>query len=124
MGRIKPETLARATQFALRMIDLAEALEHQHRSRRVVDQIIGCGTSVGANLFEASEAMSRADFVKTLNICTKELAECAFWFEVVSSRKWIQIERLSPLAQEARELKLILGAMISRTRRNALASKS
>ncbi len=124
MGRIKPETLARATQFALRMLDLAEALDQQHRSRRIVDQMIGCGTSVGANLFEASEAMSRADFVKILNVCTKELAECAFWFEIVASRSWIPQQRLIPLAQEARELKLMLGAMITRTRRNSLALKS
>lgn len=123
MGRIKLETIDRTTQFACRVIDLAEALEAQRRSRRIVDQVIGAGTSVGANLAEASEAMSRADFVRSLSICVKELSECLFWFEIVTRRTWVSPERLQPLVAEARELKLILGAMISRTRRNAAVSK-
>lgn len=124
MGRIRPETLERVKQFACRMIDVAETLEAQKRSRRIVDQVIGAGTSVGANLHEASEALSRKDFIKILGICVKELAECAFWLELIMMKKWLTVDRLGELLNETRELKLMLGAMISRSRKAPATSRS
>jgi four helix bundle protein len=100
------------------MVDVAEELARDNRPRRIVDQIVGCGTSVGANLSEADEAMSRPDFCKTLGIVIKELNECRFWLRFIAKRDWITSPRLTPIAQEALELKTILGAMLTRTRRN------
>jgi four helix bundle protein len=85
----------------------------------VIEQLAGCGTSVGANLCEADEAMSRPDFVKTLCIVVKELNETRYWLRLIGRRDWIKQTRLLPLQQEADELKRICGAIISRTRQNA-----
>lgn len=71
MGRLKPEMLTRIDDFSDRVLDVVEVLEKQGRPRRVIEQLAGCGTSVGANLCEADEAMSRPDFVKTLCIVIK-----------------------------------------------------
>lgn len=62
-GRLRVDTLDRVVEYGQRILNLAEQLENDRRPRRVVDQLIGSGTSVGANLFEAHEAMSKADFV-------------------------------------------------------------
>jgi len=99
------------------MVDVAEDLGSAGRSRRVVEQMIGCGTSVGANIAEADEALSRADFCKCLGIVTKELSECRFWLRFIAKRAWIPPPRLSALELESTELKSIFGAMLSRTRR-------
>ncbi len=119
MGRLKPETLDRCHAFSQRVVDVAEAVSRRTRSQRIMDQIIGAGTSVGANVWEASEAMSRADFCKSLGVAVKELSETRFWLRFVSERGWIQGDRLRPLADEATELQRIFGAMIHRTRRAA-----
>lgn len=58
--RLHEETLDRFTRFGARVLALAEKLEQDQRPRRVVDQVIGSGTSPGANIFEAHEAVSRA----------------------------------------------------------------
>ncbi|MBX3377808.1 MAG: four helix bundle protein [Phycisphaeraceae bacterium] len=119
MGRLNPAFLERVESFSDRMVGVAETLAGQRSLSRVVDQMIGCGTSVGANVFEADEALSRADFAKTLGIAIKEVSETRFWLRLAARRKWVKPERLASLQKEATELKLILGAMISRTRRHA-----
>ena len=124
MSRFRPPTIERVDDFTHRVVDVAEEIEHAGRSRRVVDQLVGCGTSVGANLSEADEALSRADFCKTLGIIVKELNECRYWLRFVARRGWIRPSRLDPLQQEASELKSIFGSMLLRTRRRGLTPKS
>lgn len=124
MRRLDEDLPNRAERFAHRMSDLADAIVRQRRSRRVVDQITGCGTSVGANLFEADEAVSRPDFCKCLGIVNKELSESRFWVRYAVARKWFPAKRLSPLEAESMELRRIFGAMLARVRRNDRSSHS
>jgi len=122
MGRLPPELVDRIEAFSHRAADLADAVESLGKSRRVVDQIYGAGTSVGANAAEADEAMSRKDFCKCLAIVLKELAELRYWFRFVVHRKWIDESRIAGLSSESAELRKIIGAIIHRTRRNDLSA--
>ena len=124
MSRFRTPTIDRVDAFTHRVVDVAEEIEDAGKSRRVVDQLVGCGTSVGANLSEADEAVSRADFCKTLGIIVKELNECRYWLRFVAKRGWIKPARLDPLQQEAAELKSIFGSMLLRTRRKGLSPRS
>jgi four helix bundle protein len=116
MGRLRPETLERLEHFADRVLDVAEALQRQGRSDRLVEQLRASGTSAAANLFEADEAMSRKDFVKSLGIVNKELSETRFWLRLFGRQGWLKPDRLDPLIGETIELKTMFGAMIIRTR--------
>jgi len=40
-------------------------------NNRLIDQLVGCGTSVGANYCEANEAVSKKDFRHTAGRCVK-----------------------------------------------------
>jgi four helix bundle protein len=119
MGRLKDDLLDRVETFAHRVADVADTLHDAGKSRRVVDQLYGCGTSVGANAFESAEALSRPDFCRGVAIVLKELAEARFWLRFVGKRGWIKPSLLLPLEAEARELRLIFGAILVRTRRAA-----
>jgi four helix bundle protein len=119
VARLKQEFLERIELFAHRMVDLAEALGKQRRPQRIVSQIIGCGTSVGANAWEATDAASRPDFCKCLGIASKECSEARFWIRFVATRQWVTPKRLEGLEQEAIELQRIFGTMIARTRTTA-----
>ncbi len=116
MGRLRADFLERVEAFVDRTLDVVEVLAHQQRSRRILDQLTGSATSVGANTFEADEAMSRADFCKTLAIVIKELNETRFWLRLCARRGWIAEPRLVSLQDEASELKLVLGAILSKSR--------
>jgi len=122
MSRLKEPLLSRVEKFSDRMLDVANALERRVGRPRVLDQIAAAGTSVGANLFEADEALSRADFCKCLGICAKELNECRFWIRTIGRRSWLPARRLGTLEAECNELRRILGTMISRTRANRSGS--
>ncbi len=117
MGRLRTATLERVERFADRVLDLAEALEGQGRFRRIVEQVAASGTSVGANLFEADQAVSSKDFARTLCVVTRELNETRYWIRLIGRRGWINPTRLDDLLQECEELLAMFNAMIVRTRK-------
>ncbi|MCL4741161.1 MAG: four helix bundle protein [Phycisphaerales bacterium] len=118
MGRLQDGFLVRVEAFCDRVLDVTEAAALARCPRRLIEQIAAAGTSVGANVFEADEAMSRADFTKSLSIVMKELNETRFWLRLVERRGWVAPGRLDPLLTEADELRRIVGTMIVRTRQN------
>jgi four helix bundle protein len=116
MGRLKPEFLERVEAFGDRMLDLAAALERRRVSRRILDQLSACGTSVGANTYEAHEAVSRQDFCKCIGISVKELSESRYWIRLSGRRGWVKPDRLVDLEAECIALAKILGTMLKRSR--------
>ncbi|MBY0310468.1 MAG: four helix bundle protein [Phycisphaerales bacterium] len=117
MGRLKEDFLQRVDAFAHRVVDVADVLRDDGRSHRIEDQMIGSGTSIGANIAEADEAMSRPDFCKCLSIAFKELAETRYWIRFVATRGWIRPHRLTELDAEAVELKRILGSILTKSKK-------
>lgn len=99
------------------MLDVVAELERKRVYSRIVDQMVGCGTSVGANICEADQAVSAADFCGSLGIVLKELGESRYWLRLSIRRDWLKATRLEPLVQEAMELSRIFGSMVARTRR-------
>src|SRR5882724_7932311 len=75
MGRLRADTLLRVEEYSDRVLDVAAALEVKRRWPRIIDQLVGSGGSVGANAFEADQAMSAKDFMKCLGTVLKELNE-------------------------------------------------
>lgn len=116
MGRLRTETLERLEAYSDRVLDVVVVLESKKAHERILDQLTGSGTSAGANTWEANEAMSEADFCKTLSTAIKELNETRFWLRLVVRRGWITAKRLRPLEEETVELIRMFGAMVHRTR--------
>ncbi len=114
-GRLKPEFFERTEQFSDRCVAVAEQLQSDGRFGRIVEQLAASGSSVGANIAEADEAMSVKDFRKCLAIANKELAETRFWLRLFVRRQWLPETRLVPLVAELAEIKLILGTILTRT---------
>src|SRR5208283_203496 len=65
----------RLLEYGARIIKLVESLLNTLVGRRVADQLLRSGTSVGANYEEARAAESKDDFVHKLQIALKELRE-------------------------------------------------
>lgn len=70
--------VSKAIQFALEIIPFCELLESQ-RKYVVANQLMKSGTSIGANLHEAQNAESRADFIHKVKIAAKEVEETKYW---------------------------------------------
>ncbi len=69
------------TEYALKIIDFSEQLESQ-RKYVIAKQILRAGTSIGANVREAQNAESKADFIHKFKIAAKEADELAYWLEL------------------------------------------
>jgi four helix bundle protein len=65
-------------EFALKIIQYTGKLETE-RKYVVARQLLKSGTSIGANVREAQNAESRADFIHKLKIAAKEADETEYW---------------------------------------------
>lgn len=65
-------------RFSLLIIAYNEVLE-QNRKFVIAKQVLRSGTSIGANVFEAQNAESRADFIHKMKIAAKEASETLYW---------------------------------------------
>ena len=65
-------------EFALEVIEYSKLLE-EHRKYVIARQLLKSGTSIGANVREAQNAESKADFIHKLKIAAKEADETEYW---------------------------------------------
>ncbi|MEN2281277.1 four helix bundle protein [Algoriphagus sp. SE2] len=49
----------------------------------LADQLVGAGTSIGANIDEAQAAHSKLDFISKLTIANKEARETQYWLNIL-----------------------------------------
>ena len=109
----------RTFKFSIRIIRL-----HQHliksgeTSRILANQILRSGTSIGANLEEASAGQSKADFISKCSIALKESRETHYWLRLLNACELIPTDRLTPMIQEANEITAILTAIVKNGRKN------
>ena len=68
-------------QFALEIIKYCEDLQ-QNKKFIIANQLLKSGTSIGANIREAQNAVSKADFIHKFKIAAKETEETIYWLEL------------------------------------------
>jgi four helix bundle protein len=68
--------------FALRMIELYRFLV-KNSEYVISKQLLKSGTSVGANVQEASAACSKKDFIQKMSIASKEARETKYWLSLL-----------------------------------------
>lgn len=103
----------RTKQFALRVFKLAAALPKNSIGRTIGNQLVRCGTSVGANYLSACRGKSKADFIAKLGTVVEEADESAFWLELIIDGKILKKELVDPLLVEAGELTAIFTSSIN-----------
>ncbi|MGY8942977.1 MAG: four helix bundle protein [Flavobacteriales bacterium] len=74
-------------------------------------QLLKSGTSIGANIHEAQNAESKADFIHKMKIATKELEETKYWLILCEKSKTYPTHL--DLSKKVNELGLILYKIVS-----------
>ena len=98
---MNPEEMkARTRAFALRSIRLAESLPDTPTARVIRNQILRCGSSVGANYRAACRAKSKADFVSKMGT----VEENNYWMELLIDAEIVQRPRIVNLLDEADQI--------------------
>lgn len=102
----------RTAKFGEDIIDFVKRLPNDLVNRRLLDQIIRSGTSVGANYMEADGAESKKDFRHKIGICKKESKESMHWLRMVARANPSYGDDCRRLWQETKELTLIFSSIL------------
>ena len=97
----------RTARFGEAVIDFAKTIPQSAVTTRIISQLVGAGTSVGANYVEADDAVSKKEFLKNIGTCKKEARETKHFLRMAVRA----VPELKPQARkvwiEAKELHLI-----------------
>ena len=104
----------RTAQFGEAIVKFSKKIPRNPTNNRLIEQLVGCGTSVGANYCEANEAVSKKDFRNTAGRCVKEAKETGYFLRMVVASEPQLAEEARKLYREAKELLLILSSMRKR----------
>jgi four helix bundle protein len=110
------EMKSRTRAFALRVIRLAESLPSTPTANVIRNQMLRCGTSVGANYRAACRAKSRADFVSKMGTVEEEADETIYWMELLIDADIQKRPRIVDLLDEANQILSIVVSSIKTAR--------
>ena len=104
-------------KFALAIIELYKIL--QYRKEYVISkQLLRCGTSVGANVQEATAAQTKRDFITKMSVASKEARETRYWLTLLNESKLVTLD-YSEYLNSSEEIIKILTAIV-KTAQNSL----
>jgi four helix bundle protein len=74
----------RTARFGEAIIVFAKKIPRGPLTDRIIDQLVGAGTSVGANYNEADDSVSKREFLKCIGTCKKEARETKHFLRMVA----------------------------------------
>ncbi len=96
--------LEKSIAFALETIKYVEKLE-KNKQFVIANQLLKAGTSIGANIHEAQNAESKADFIHKFKIAAKEMEETIYWLTLCKySENYPNCEHLSIAVEEIQKI--------------------
>lgn len=98
--------------FAVRTVNVYKYLNEAKGEYVLSKQLLRSGTSIGANVAEAEQAQSTADFVSKMNIALKETAETEYWIRLLSATEYLNESEFKSILNDCIELKKILISII------------
>src|SRR6266566_8274754 len=99
----------RTARFGEAIIRFAKKIPQNPVNNRLIDQLVGAGTSVGANNCEADDAVSGKEFKQKIGTSRKESKETMFFLRMVAKAEPTLAAEARTLWREAKELNLIFG---------------
>jgi len=101
----------RTARFGEAIVRFTKKIPRDPTNNRLIDQLVGCGTSIGGNYCEANEGVSKKDFRHPISRCVKEAKETKYFLRMVIASEPQLAEQARPLYREANELLLIFAKM-------------
>lgn len=99
-------------QFSIRIVNLYKHLKDSKKEFILSKQILRCGTSIGANICEAQQAQSRADFISKLSIALKEACETNYWLRLLHATEFLSETEFLSLVGDCQEIEKMLTAIL------------
>ena len=101
--------------FSLRIIELYKTLIDE-KEYIISKQLLRSATSIGANVFEASAAVSKRDFASKMSIASKEARESYYWLKLLEDSKLSKVD-LKSYVNDVKSIINVLTAIVKTTQR-------
>ena len=99
--------------FAKDIVFLCRALKQNGVESALTNQLLRCGTSVGANVHEAQYAQGTKDFISKFEIALKECNESEYWLELLFETNSINEVEFKKFQKECIELRRMLVSSVT-----------
>lgn len=109
--------LSKSYNFALRTVKLSRYLVNEKKEFVLSKQILRSGTAIGANIEEAHQGESTADFIHKLSIANKEAFETNYWLRLLRDSEILVSKIADSLLVDCNELQKILVSSIKTAKR-------
>lgn len=107
---------SKTIEFSINLISLYKALL-QNKEFLISNQLLRSGTSIGANVHEATAAQSRKDLINKMSIAAKEAKETRYWLIILSKGNMISYD-FEELLNEIEVIIKILSRIIITSKTN------
>ncbi|GAB4249477.1 MAG: four helix bundle protein [Vicingaceae bacterium] len=85
-------------EFSLSIINLYKKMIEQNEYV-LSKQLLRSGTSIGANIEEATAGISRKDFIAKMSISSKEARETRYWLKLIDKSNIVEVDIKEELNQ-------------------------
>lgn len=105
----------RTLLFSQEILRLVKLLPKNNINFRLCDQMVRSVTSIGANLREANEKLSKKDFLFRMKISRKEIKESEYWLRLLLVENENFSSQINFAINEAIELRKIFSRIIEKS---------
>ena len=98
--------------FSIRIIKLCKYLGNEKKEFILSKQLLRSGTSIGANVKEGINAMSKKEFISKLNIAFKEAKETEYWLEILKETEYIKQNEYESINEECIQIIKIIATVL------------
>lgn len=109
----------KSKKFAIAIVETYKKLCREKKEYTLSNQLLRAGTSIGANLVESENAISKKDFLAKVYIALKECSETLYWLELLFETNYLSQKDFETLYRDGEEIKRILMAA-TKTLKNSL----
>ena len=99
--------------FAKDIVFLCRKLKQNSVEAALINQLLRCGTSVGANVHEAQYAQGTKDFISKFEIALKECNESEYWLELLFEVNSLSQQDFNRFQKDCIELRRMLVSTVT-----------
>ena len=103
----------KSKDFAKNIVFLCRKMKQLGVEATLINQLIRCGTSVGANVHEAQYAQGTKDFISKFEIALKECNESEYWLELLYETNSITKSEFEDFQKSCVELRRMLVSSVT-----------
>lgn len=114
--QFKHDFKKRCYLFSISILRVSEKLRSNRTNWPLIDQLVRSATSVGANIVEGGNSVSKKEFINYFQIALKSSSETLYWLSLLKEINAEYLKELEILIKECLELKKLISTIILNTK--------